>query len=115
MSGHSTARFICLTACGFAALGSAVAAERESAVRYSGSHAGGPANGFSRGAAPSGSANIRPVKVEPHYSGSYAGGPNNGLSRGRLRPLPVTRGRSVDPAYAYSGSHSGGPANGARR
>ena len=57
MASHSMMRLIYLTACGFAALSSAVAAEGSSAVRYSGSHAGGPANGLSRGTAAPGSAN----------------------------------------------------------
>ena len=107
--------FACLLIAEIALSGSA-AAEKASAYRDFGSHAGGPANSVPRGTAvPAGSASARPIKAEQHYSGNYAGGPNNGLSRGNSKPLPVAHRRNSDPAYQYPGSYSGGPANGFRR
>jgi hypothetical protein len=81
------------------------------AYRYSGTHAGGPADDL----IPTGGI-LRPVRTlnrDPayRYSGTHAGGPANDLiSMGAARPAPV---RQVyrDPAYRYSGTHAGGPAD----
>lgn len=58
----------------------AMAQTTSSAYRYSGPHAGGPANGLNRG----GQVRpvVRPVKAPAYrYSGSHAGGTANGLPR----------------------------------
>lgn len=76
--------------------------------RYSGPHAGGPADDL----IPSG----KPVAREHHptspayrYSGQHAGGPaDDRIPAGK--PRAVVRPEKA-PAYRYSGSHAGGPAN----
>ena len=58
----------------------AMAQDKAPAYRYSGPHAGGPANGLNRG----GQVRpvVRPVKAPAYrYSGSHAGGTANGLPR----------------------------------
>lgn len=91
-----------------AAAQGASAQDGVSAYKYSGSHAGGPADELI--------ANGTPVPVIHHpvdpayrYSGTHAGGPADTLiSNGT--PAPAGAHRS-DPAYRYSGTHAGGPAN----
>lgn len=86
--------------------------DRPSAYRYSGTHAGGPANALiSNGVA---KPVRRPEKSAAYaYSGSHAGGTANGLiSNGT--PKAVAR-PVKGAAYRYGGSHAGGPANGLQR
>ncbi|GJD53154.1 hypothetical protein OPKNFCMD_5925 [Methylobacterium crusticola] len=91
-----------------ASTGAALAQDGNAAYRYSGSHAGGPADALIP-AGPPAPVVRRPVDPAYRYAGSHAGGPADGLiSAGR--PAPVAP-RRVDPAYRYSGSHAGGPAD----
>jgi len=93
-------------------LPSAMAQTTSPAYRYSGPHAGGPADDLNRGGAVQ--PVVRPVKPPAYgYSGSHAGGPANDLNRGGA-VQPVVR-PLKPPAYGYSGSHAGGPANGQPR
>ena len=78
------------------------------AYRYSGPHAGGPADAL----IPVGS----PQPVEHHatspayrYSGPHAGGPANALIPDGS-PQPVEH-HATSSAYRYSGPYAGGPAN----
>ncbi|KMO30359.1 hypothetical protein VQ03_28530 [Methylobacterium tarhaniae] len=91
-----------------ASTGGAAAQGAPSAYRYSGPHAGGPADALIPEGVP---APVVPRTVDPayRYSGSHAGGPADALIP-EGAPAPVTR-RVVDPAYRYSGSHAGGPAD----
>ena len=80
------------------------------AYRYSGTHAGGPADALipTGGILPA-----RKVYRDPayRYSGTHAGGPADDLiGMGGARRAPA---RHVyrDPAYRYSGTHAGGPAD----
>ncbi|WP_375462091.1 hypothetical protein [uncultured Enterovirga sp.] len=88
--------------------GAALAEPADPAYRYSGTHAGGPANALIPEGRPAPST---PVVKDPayRYSGTHAGGPANALiPEGRPAPsTPVVK----DPAYHYSGTHAGGPAN----
>lgn len=78
------------------------------AYKYSGSHAGGPANDLISNGSPR--PVVRPEKNKAYrYSGSHAGGPANDLIQSG-KPRPVKR-PVVDKAYRYSGPHAGGPAN----
>jgi len=80
--------------------------------RYSGTHAGGPADDLisATGGRPKG---VRKAYVNRayHYGGTHAGGPADAL-------ISATGGRAVavrrvyaNPAYRYGGTHAGGPAD----
>ncbi|AWN42299.1 hypothetical protein [Methylobacterium durans] len=78
------------------------------AYRYSGQHAGGPADALIPGGTP------RPVEHHAgapayRYSGQHAGGPADALIPDGS-PKPVEK-QWRAPAYRYAGSHAGGPAN----
>src|SRR3954463_1055429 len=82
------------------------------AYRYSGTHAGGPADALlSRtGGRP---ARIRHAYSNPayRYSGTHAGGPADALlSPTGGRPARIRHAYS-NPAYRYSGTHAGGLAD----
>ncbi len=79
-----------------------------SAYKYSGTHAGGPANDLIPHGNPR--AVVRTEKNKAYrYSGTRAGGPAGDLIPSR-KPLSVKR-SARGQAYRYSGPHAGGPAN----
>jgi hypothetical protein len=85
-------------------------AQSVSPYRYSGQHAGGPADGL---ISPTGGI-PQPTRRTYHdpayrYSGPHAGGPADALISETGGPVRTTRIYS-DPAYRYSGQHAGGPA-----
>jgi hypothetical protein len=105
-------RTITLLAIAIATATPVLAQPIDPAYRYSGQHAGGPADAL-----------ISPTDGSPlptwhaysdpayGYSGQHAGGPADNLispMNGRL--LPTWHAYS-DPAYRYSGQHAGGPAD----
>jgi hypothetical protein len=101
-------RKLIFIAAALAASAPALAASVDPAYRYSGTHAGGPADALIPTGVPQ---PVRHVYRDPAYaySGTHAGGPADALIPAGV-PQPV---RHVyhDPAYAYSGTHAGGPAD----
>jgi hypothetical protein len=100
-----------LVAIAIALASPALAQSADPAYRYSGQHAGGPADEL---ISPTGGV-PRPVGrtyQDPayRYSGNHAGGPADALIPEPGGPVPFTHGYS-DPAYRYSGQHAGGPAD----
>ncbi|MFE1599020.1 hypothetical protein [Methylobacterium sp. ID0610] len=88
--------------------GAALAQDAPNPYRYSGSHAGGPADALIPDGTPR-PITHRAVTGPYEYAGSHAGGPADALIPDGTS-APTLR-RVVDPAYRYSGSHAGGPAD----